>query len=959
MPRADEARAGRRNAGEAHGADSVRDGEEAVVDDVTVEQWPQADVPDAHGDEVPDYTDGLTWDDGGREASDDDRTDGEVMADARAKEQFPTLMSAFANTPPSPRRAMSARERRAARRAFKHDLKAASKKGKQANREAKAATRAERKQYKSVSRQLKERDRELSDRSDRQRQARRRAGSVYGAIGFDRMFANGVCEVEEGLYSETVEFTDVSYQSAIEETQKATFNSLAQLLDYFGSDTMVQYSVSNTPIPEEEVGNRAFFDEATAGANAPLARQFNAILNQKMLDGCSNICRTRHITYATSAPDPVRAERLLARMRATVFSQLAKTRSQARLLGGRERLGLVSHVLRPGKPFDFEYERDLSVRSPLTAKDFVCPTSLDFRPDGGDATCFRSEGTWCQVLVVRPDFASEVMDRAISDILDLPIPMVVTWHLQPIDKAKSVAMVKRQAAWIQKEVIDNQRKAVGQGFDMSILPPELEETRSENERVLDQILHANQRLYYFCGLAFTYADTREALDDQVVQLVRTAHAEGIELATLDLRQREGLNSVLPLAHNHVDVVRDHTTTEATVLMPFTTQELDMEGGGYYGQNQLSGNLVICNRKRLMSPHGFVCGMSGSGKSFSVKREIENTILSNPGDEVYIMDVTGEYSYQVACNHGVELAFGPDSTNHMNPLDMADASGLSRQAALAWKIDALLAMTSALKAEGGQDLTQEERSIVSACAEATYRECADGETPVLGDFVDHLKRVQGAGQAEARRLALVFGRYVSGPMGFLNHQSDVTFGTSRLTSFNTRDVPADMRVFTMLANLESVRQRMFQNHERGVATWLYIDEIQSLFGHPAIIGYLARLWREGRKFGLICTGMTQSASAMGAGGEAATIIDQSGFLFLLRQSDVDRAFWAKARTLSAQEEGYISETARRGQGLLIADAARVGITDDFPKGNDLYDMFSTSPEDYARRLERERREGKRQ
>ena len=190
------------------------------------------------------------------------------------------------------------------------------------------------------------------------------------------------------------------------------------------------------------------------------------------------------------------------------------------------------------------------------------------------------------------------------------------------------------------------------------------------------------------------------------------------------------------------------------------------------------------------------------------------------------------------------------------------------------------------------------------------------------------------------------------MGFLNHESDVEFGKSRLTNFNTKDVPADMRVFVMLANLESVRQRMLANHERGVTTWLYIDEIQSLFGHPAIITYLARLWREGRKFGLVCTGMTQSASAMSGSEEASAIIEQSGFLFLLRQSDADRTFWVRARSLSAQEES-ISETARRGQGLLIADAARVPVTDDFPHGNDLYDMFSTSPEDYAKRMERER------
>ena len=263
------------------------------------------------------------------------------------------------------------------------------------------------------------------------------------------------------------------------------------------------------------------------------------------------------------------------------------------------------------------------------------------------------------------------------------------------------------------------------------------------------------------------------------------------------------------------------------------------------------------------------------------------------------------------------------------------------------------MTSALKAEGGQDLTQEERSVVSACVEETYRQADRDSSPTLGDFVSRLEAVSGPGKAEAQRLALIFRRYVSGPMGFLNHESDVEFGHATLTNFNTKDVPADMRVFVMLANLESVRQRMFQNHERGVTTWLYIDEIQSLFGHPAVITYLARLWREGRKFGLICTGMTQSAAAMSGGEEASAIIDQSGFLFLLRQSDADRAFWVRSRNLSAQEEECISETARRGQGLLIADAARVPVTDDFPKGNDLYDMFSTSPEDYAERLERER------
>ncbi len=70
-----------------------------------------------------------------------------------------------------------------------------------------------------------------------------------------------------------------------------------------------------------------------------------------------------------------------------------------------------------------------------------------------------------------------------------------------------------------------------------------------------------------------------------------------------------------------------TTAQIAIQMPFASQELNQEGGGYYGQSKQSGNLVICNRKKLASPMGFVCGKPGSGKSFSVKREITNTILA--------------------------------------------------------------------------------------------------------------------------------------------------------------------------------------------------------------------------------------------------------------------------------------------------------------------------------------------
>ena len=120
-------------------------------------------------------------------------------------------------------------------------------------------------------------------------------------------------------------------------------------------------------------------------------------------------------------------------------------------------------------------------------------------------------------------------------------------------------------------------------------------------------------------------------------------------------------------------------------MPFASLELNQEGGGYYGQSKQSGNLVICNRKKLASPMGFVCGKPGSGKSFSVKREIMNTILAYPDDEVIVFDPAGEYAPVVEPAGGTCIRFSPDTDTFMNPFDLSDVADEAPFAALAFKI----------------------------------------------------------------------------------------------------------------------------------------------------------------------------------------------------------------------------------------------------------------------------------
>ena len=774
------------------------------------------------------------------------------------------------------------------------------------------------------------------EKARRTSKARNSAKRHLDYIGYDAMYKNGIAQVEEGLFSQTVEFSDISYQSARRDAQENIFSVLSSLYNYFNADASVQLSIANTPIPADVIGSKRFFRHV-ADVDDGLVDEYNRILNDKLREGVSNLERHRYLTYMVGADDVDAATPKLARIRADVCQTLARIRCDARPIDGEERLRAMDSIVRPKKRFEFSWDK-LSQFRGLRTKNLIAPNLMDFAPEGR-ADCFESDGVFGSVLAIR-DFGSMLEDYYLANIIDLPIPLVVTLHIQPIAQSDALAMVKRQLDWMDKEIIDEQMAAVKKGYDYSILPPELRYSKEEAEELLDFLRNKNERLFVYTGLVYTYADSLEELDRQVEQVVSVAQGNSLGIVGLDYRQKHALNSMLPLGRNHVNVSRHLTTGQIAMQMPFASQELNQEGGGYYGQSKQSGNLVICNRKRLASPMGFVCGKPGSGKSFSVKREILNTVLAFPEDEVVIFDPAGEYSTLVGSCNGQNIRLAPDSDTSMNPFDLTDVEGKADAAQMAFKIDAFLALSSAMMAEGAEGLPEADKSIITRCVEAAYAQAGD-RIPTLEDFYRVLVEQP---EREARDIALRYERFVKGALSFFNRQSNVAF-KNRVTNVDLHDLSSNMRVFGMLTALEAVRNRMYENFERGVTTWLYIDEVQSLFGHPAIIEYFSKFWAEGRKFNLICTGITQNSTYMLTHESARNMVLNSDFCLLHKQSALDRKSWVDLLTLSDTEAGYIDDSIKAGEGLLVAGGARVPIMDDFPKGA-LYDLFNTKPDEIA-------------
>lgn len=825
-----------------------------------------------------------------------------------------------------------AKPRRKGTLARKRDEREAAREYAERKKEVVARNKANKK---SLRASLRESDKLLTDTAKKQRRRRAAAKNAYDAIGFESMFADGTCELERGLFSQTIEFSDISYHAARVEDQKVYFNSYADLFNYLGPDTTLEITIANTPIPQSEVGATKFFDDADPKTRE-YAVEYNRVLNNKMREGCSNLRRDRYATFTVSADDYEGALPRLTPIRSSFTQSLNKLGCTVRRLGGVERAELVGSLIRCGSPVKVDYNDLLAYG--MTVKDAIAPQAIDKKPDG-DNTMLRIDDKYAQVLIIHK-LGSQLTDRCLSSIVNLDIPLCLSLHVQALDKGTSNDFVKTKLGYIDMEIIRKQQKAALKGTDPTLASgQELSYSKNDAEELLNELQYQSQRLFQFTGVVFTYADDPETLRQQCVNIAHAAHTESMEIDVLPAQQLQALNTALPLGHNHLHHKRYLTTAQVSIMMPFATQELSQEGGGYYGQNKLSNNLIIMNRKLLSAPMGFCLGLPGSGKSFFVKREITNSYMQNPDDEFIVIDPKCEYPPLVEALGGRAFYLPQDCVNIFDVYE--GTTTLTGLDPATFKAETMLAVSSQILSSGrGGALTAGERTIIDRSVRQMFARFQNSTVPpILSDFYETLKLQP---EDEARGLETAYELYVEGGLNCFNRQTSFAID-NRITSFSFKGLGEDMKIMAMLIILDWVYNRTLYNEDRGVRTWLYIDEVQSLFTNDAVVRYFDKFWSEGRSWGLIPTGITQTVDRLLRHETAQNLVRTSGFLALMQQSDLDRATLSTILNLSPIQEESINRTINPGEGLLIAGNATVAFCDDWPKGI-LYDLWNTKPDE---------------
>ena len=159
--------------------------------------------------------------------------------------------------------------------------------------------------------------------------------------------------------------------------------------------------------------------------------------------------------------------------------------------------------------------------------------------------------------------------------------------------------------------IEEQKKAVRAGYDIDIIPSDLNTYGGEAKRLLEDLQSRNERMFLVTVLFLNTGKTKQELDNAVFQTAGIAQKYNCSLRRLDYMQEQGLMSSVPLGMNMIPIKRALTTTSTAIFVPFTTQELFMGGESlYYGLNALSNNMIMVDRKKLKNPNGLILGTPG-------------------------------------------------------------------------------------------------------------------------------------------------------------------------------------------------------------------------------------------------------------------------------------------------------------------------------------------------------------
>ena len=779
------------------------------------------------------------------------------------------------------------------------------------------------------------------------------AKKVLNTIPYKKILSDDIFFLGKKMYSKAYTFDDINFNLSDEEQQYMYLERYIEFLSILDDTVDCQICCWNSQINMEDFKKKTLIP-TKADDLFEYRYEFNSrVLEENIRKGQNAIQKHMYITLTIKAPDEETAIRRFKSLDITAtntFNRIGNT--NMRVLTSQERVEMLK---------DFFVGTDDMPVPQLTEKDYekgidklyCAPDYFDFKKD-----YFMFNNTYAKTIYIR-EYPSTATSEILTELLATGIEIMVTTNIETYDSAEARKLVQHQITAIDTDMAKREVKAAQHGNFSNQMPQRIKNQRDAMVSVYDKITMKDQKLFMTNMQILIKAESFEELNNNLEVIESTLKRSGCIKGEMAWEQEHGMCDCLPVGYQRkFGWLRTMPSESVAIFIPFNVKEMQMENSVYYGLNMLSHNIILFDRmKGLVNPSGFVLACPGSGKSFTVKREIVNVFLGYEDADILVIDPEREYWKLAEAFGGEVVKFSNGSKNHINPFDF-DFRLLEDEEIdiIADKCQLLTSFISCMDSK--HPLNAQEKSFVDRCVRKAYAKSNvlttldPADMPTLGTFLECMKEeTENINKDMKDKLIITVDMYVNGSAKYFDNQTNVNT-KSRFIAYDIRDLNGNLKTQSMLLILDYIWNRLSENRDKGKKTYIYFDEAHLLFQDEYSLDYLRMLWKRARKYGGVLTGITQNVEDLLKDDKSRSMLSNSEFLVLLKQNPTDAAKLQDILHFTDSEIQYVNDTPA-GHGILVLGGkTKIPFYDEFPKDTKLYSMMTTNFSETAKMLQEE-------
>lgn len=779
------------------------------------------------------------------------------------------------------------------------------------------------------------------------------AKKVLNTIPYKKILSDDIFFLGKKMYSKAYTFDDINFNLSDEEQQYMYLERYIEFLSILDDTVDCQICCWNSQINIDDFKKKTLLPQK-ADDLFEYRYEFNSrVLEENIRKGQNAIQKHMYITLTIKAPDEETAKRRFKSLdiaATNTFNRIGNT--NMRVLTSQERVEMLK---------DFFVGTDDMPVPQLTEKDYAkgidklycAPDYFDFKKD-----YFMFNNTYAKTIYIR-EYPSTATSEILTELLATGIEIMVTTNIETYDSAEARKLVQHQITAIDTDMAKREVKAAQHGNFSNQMPQRIKNQRDAMVSVYDKITMKDQKLFMTNMQILIKAESFEELNNNLEVIESTLKRSGCIKGEMAWEQEHGMCDCLPVGYQRkFGWLRTMPSESVAIFMPFNVKEMQMENSVYYGLNMLSHNIILFDRmKGLVNPSGFVLACPGSGKSFTVKREIVNVFLGYEDADILVIDPEREYWKLAEAFGGEVVKFSNGSKNHINPFDF-DFRLLEDEEIdiIADKCQLLTSFISCMDSK--HPLNAQEKSFVDRCVRKAYAKSNvlttldPKDMPTLGTFLECMKEeTENINKDMKDKLIITVDMYVNGSAKYFDNQTNVNT-KSRFIAYDIRDLNGNLKTQSMLLILDYIWNRLSENRDKGRKTYIYFDEAHLLFQDEYSLDYLRMLWKRARKYGGVLTGITQNVEDLLKDDKSRSMLSNSEFLVLLKQNPTDAAKLQDILHFTDSEVQYVNDTPA-GHGILVLGGkTKIPFYDEFPKDTKLYSMMTTNFSETAKMLQEE-------